>query len=295
MDLVKKHFLFSAGFIVLLFACFIPEQLSAQSVRWQGSTSYSSGSYYFSETTGSFYISNGLSVEAKGVNISVSMPYVVQSTPWISYTTAGKLPTGGTQSGEVHGSGSGSGSGSGGQGMGGRRNIIELPDTTTYNRSSFSDPSVALSAAVVNNYSSRTSIYLNANLKIPLSDPASGFGTGAWDGGAGISLSKGLGSTVMIFTDLMYWWLGDMEDLPLKNGLSYGVGIGKLFRGSAWTGNLSFSGFTEIVDGYDPPLTLAGGAGYRVSEKASLTFSAGTGLSESSPDFTITFGWSVSL
>jgi hypothetical protein len=295
MLLVKKLFRFATCCIVLLSSCFIPGLTSAQSVRWQGSSSYSNGSYYFSETTGSFYISNGLSVEAKGVNISVSLPFVVQSTPWISYTTAGKLPTGGTQSGEVHGSGSGSGSGSGGQGMGGRRNIIELPDTTSYSRSSFSDPSIAISAALLNNYSSRTSIYLNANLKIPLSNPASGFGTGAWDGGAGLSLSKGLGSTVMIFTDLMYWWLGDMEDLPLKNGLSYGVGFGKLFRGSPWTVNISLSGFTEIVDGYDPPLTLAGGAGYRVSEKASLTLSAGTGLSESSPDITIGFGWSVGL
>ncbi|MDX1591613.1 MAG: hypothetical protein R3283_06610 [Balneolaceae bacterium] len=294
MRVVDDYIRYAATCIVLLSVSMIPAILSAQpNVRWQGSLSYSNGSYYFSEPTGSFYITNGIAAELKSVNLSLTLPFVVQGTPWISYAAAANLPTGGTQSGEVRGMGGGSGSG--GMGAGGRRNMITIPDTTSYNQASFSDPSLRLSAAVVNSYSSRTSVYLNAGLKFPLSDPASGFGTGAWDVSAGLSLSKGLGRTVIVYTDLMYWWLGDMEELPLKNGLSYGFGIGKLFRDYGWTGNLSISGFTEVIEGYDPPLTLMAGAGYRLNERSSLTFSAGTGLSESSPDLTIGFGWSVGL
>lgn len=277
--------------IVFLFGFLIPENSSAQTIRWQGSTSYSSGTYYFTETTGSFYVSNGLSMEFGRITGSFSVPYVVQSTPWVSYAAAGNLPTGGTQSVEVQRSGMGSGSG----GQGGRKQTVMLTDTTSYSRASFSDPSVSLSANLLNRYSSRTSVYLNAQLKMPLSDPASGYGTGAWDGGAGLSMSQGFGASFMIFTDLMYWWMGDMEELPLNNGLSYGIGIGKLFTAAGWTASLALNGFTEIIDGVDPPLTLSAGAGVRLSEKASLNFNAGTGLSESSSDITVGFGWFVRL
>lgn len=271
----------------------IAQATFAQSVRWQGSTSYSSGTYYFTETTGSLYVSNGLSMEFGRISGSITAPFVVQSTPWVSYAAAGNLPTGGTQSGEVQRSGMGSGPGSGGQG--GPKQTVMLTDTTTYSRASFSDPSVSVSANLLNRYPGRTSVYLNAQLKMPLSNPSSGFGTGAWDGGAGLSASQGVGASFMIFTDLMYWRMGDMEELPLNNGLSYGIGIGKLFTDAGWTGSLALNGFTEIIDGVDPPLAISAGAGVRLSEKGSLNFNVGTGLSESSPDFTIGFGWFVTL
>ncbi|PWN06541.1 hypothetical protein [Rhodohalobacter mucosus] len=279
--------------IVFLLGFMMSESTEAQSVRWQGSSSYSSGTYYFTEKTGSFYVSNGLSVEIGSITGSFSVPYVVQSTPWVSYAPAGNLPTGGTQSGEVKRSGKGSGSGSGGQG--GRNQTVMLVDTTSYSRTSFSDPSVSLSVNLLRRYSSQTFVYLNTQLKIPVSDPASGYGTGAWDGGAGLAMSKGIGASFMLFTDLMYWWMGDMEELPIRNGLSYGIGFGKLFTDTGWTASLALNGFTGIIEGVDPPLSLSAGAGVRLGEKASLNVNAGTGLSESSPDITVGLGWFVNL
>jgi hypothetical protein len=281
------------GFSVLISVLYMP--VEAQSVRWNGNISYSEGKYLFNESTGSMYINNSLSFEYGRLTITGGVPFIIQNSPWITYGTGSGLPTGGTQHGEVGRIGSGSGNnGSDGMGPGsGRRNRVDLTDTTSYRSSSFSDPYVSASLMLTDRYSSRFSLILNSQLKIPVASPSAGFGSGAWDGAMGLSASRSSEGGWLLFADVMYWWLGDMDELELNNALAYGAGLGKLFVGSKWMTSIALNGMTSIMEGFDPPLSLSAGAGYRVSDSKGLTLTVGKGLSESSPDLSIGIGWYI--
>jgi|SRR6056297_395111 len=269
------------------------ESLVAQKVTYSGSFQYSTGSYFFTDRTESFYLSNGLSIYGDRARISFNVPYVVQSSPWISYGPAGGIPTGGTGHKQVgqHGSGSDNQM-MDFQGRGSRR--IDVPDTVSYRQASFSDPGVNGSMRIYKSSNQNTNLTLNASVKIPLSNPSSGFGTGAWDAGAGVSLFHRM-STVYLFSDVMYWQMGDMDDLTLKNPFFLSAGAGKVFRDGTWMVNASISGSTKIIETTDPPANVNAGVGYFISTGVSLNGTFSFGLSESSPDVSAGVGWSLRL
>lgn len=234
-----------------------------------------------------------MSISGDRARMSFSIPYVIQNSPWISYGSVGGIPTGGTGHGKVgqHGAGSGNKN----QDMSRRgQHRIDMPDTVSYRQSSFSDPSIHGSLRLYKSPQQKTNLSLNASVKVPFANPASGFGTGSWDYGAGLSLFHRIG-TVFMFSDVMYWQMGDMDDLALNNPISVSIGAGKALGEGKWMINTSISGSTKIVDTVDPPVNLNAGLGYFKSSKISLNTSFSIGLSESSPDFSAGAGWSVQL
>ncbi|MDX1586880.1 MAG: hypothetical protein R3222_09055, partial [Balneolaceae bacterium] len=80
-------------------------QAISQNLSYNGSAQYATGDYFFTEKTGSFFLSNGLSVRGERITLSINVPYIVQSSPWISYSSHGLLPTGGPGNGTVAGRG----------------------------------------------------------------------------------------------------------------------------------------------------------------------------------------------
>lgn len=279
--------------VLLLIIVAIParlEMLYAQELSYRGGVSYSSGSYFFTENTGTFYMNNGLSLQMNRFTLSASIPYMVQNSPWISYSNMGGLPTGGTQSGEVRRAGM-----NGGMGGGGRRHQIALIDTTSYTQSSFSDPSVYTGFRVYTASNGKSVVMVNGQLKIPVTNPSKGFGTGAWDSALGVSVSQSIGTAWMFFGDVSHWWMGDMDDLKLNNTWAFGIGLGKMLSGGKWLINSNFNAFTSILDDYDPPVSLSVGSGYRANSNTLLNMTMSLGLSESSPDVSVGVGWSYQL
>lgn len=264
--------------------------VEAQSVSYTGSAQYSSGSYYFENSTQSFYLSNGMSVQAGRFTAGIHIPYVYQNTPWVSYTEFGGIPTGGTQHGEVKQSGR-----QAGQGSGRGKNRITLIDTTSYRQSGFSDPTVSASFTLLSNRTHGTILTLNGSMKIPFADPANGFGTGAWDGGLGISISKRITQKIMVYGNSMYWSLGDMEELELNNALSYGVGVGLFLNNGDVILNTFLNGMTKIAEEFSAPASLNLGAGFNVHNRVFINTTISGGLSEASPDLSIGMGWSIRL
>jgi hypothetical protein len=265
-------------------------KLFAQTVSYSGGAQYSTGSYYFENSTNSFYLSNGFMLQAGKINVSLNVPYVIQSSPWISYTEMGGIPTGGTQSGEVKQAGRHAG-----QGSGKRGNNITLIDTTSYNQAGFSDPTISASLTILSNLRKRTIISLNSQLKIPVANPSSGFGTGAWDGGVGASFSKGVSNNLMIFGHSAYWWMGDMEEFQLRNVMSYGVGLGFFLNGGNLIFNGSLNGMTKISGEFAAPASIIFGTGINANERIFISANLSAGLSEASPDLGIGLGWTVKL
>lgn len=263
----------------------------ARQISYRGGLYYSSGTYFFDELTRSFQVSNGLTLSYNKLSVTATFPYLVQSSPWVSYSAGGGIPTGGTQSGEVRRAGYGSHIGSGS----GRISRLTMKDTTSYRLSGFIDPVLTSGYRIFSGQQGKTFMYVNANLKIPISGPSVGFGTGAWDMGLGLSASQRIGASWMFFADVMHWWMGDMDELPLNNTLAYGVGIGKIFTGTKWIINGNYSGFTSIVENYPSPKNISLGTGYRHNDRLFLNTTAGMGLSETSPDFSFGLGWSLQI
>ena len=281
------------------------------SVSYTGSAQYSTGSYFFEEQTQSFSISNGFNISGDKVTLSFSVPFVVQNSPWISYGIAGYIPTGGPDHKAVRDS-SNQRRGHGSGGKGGQSKLISsensmygfmqmrdgnevvVTDTVNYNKASFADPNLYANLKLYTSKTGSSTIRLNTALKIPMADPTDGYGTGEWDYGAGVSFSQRLGSFFFI-ADMMKWWFGDLPDLKLQDPWAYSAGLGLSFAETKWLINTSYSAYTEIIDGFEPPQTLTLGMGHLLSNRASLNGNVSFGLTESSSDFSVGLGWSIQL
>lgn len=279
----------------------------AQSISYNGSMHYTTGSYFFTENTESVSFLNGFMVSGSKINASLSVPFIYQNSPWISYGATGYLPTGGSQHGSLaDSSGNRPGRGQGGGGMGkfsspaslannSSDSTINLTDTLSYNSYSFGDPSVYANYNLIRSNNGATSLQLNANLKIPMTSTDNGFGTGEWDFGFGASLSQRFLSNNFLYVDLMKWWYGDMPDLKLQDPFSYSIGYSRSLANGKWLVSTSLSGFTEIINDYEPPLSVSTGLGYIISSKISMNSSLSFGLTESSSDVALGVGWSIRL
>jgi hypothetical protein len=84
-----------------------------------------------------------------------------------------------------------------------------------------------------------------------------------------------------------------MPDLELQDPISFSIGLSRSLAQGKWLLNTTLSGFTEIINDYEPPLNAGIGIGYFVSSKVALNSTFTMGLTESSSDAAIGLGWSV--
>jgi|AntRauTorcE11897_2_1112592.scaffolds.fasta_scaffold00104_12 hypothetical protein len=269
-------------FLLSIFYC----QVVAQQVYYNGSVQFSSGKYYFSETSRSVYLNNGVSYSFPKLHLAADLSYVFQDSPWISYTSAGGIATGGPQHGIVS-----QRIGKGGKGQG---NTISISDTVSYTQSGFSDPNVSLRYEVFTSNNNHTILSITGAVKIPFTRPEIGFGTGEWDFSLGSS-AMGWSGNWLWNASLAYWYFGDMDDLVLRNALSYGLGIGRSHFNQKIMVIYSISGMSKIIENTTPPLLTGIGLSYKTGMNTSLILNAGYGLSESSVDYTLSLGWTIHI
>lgn len=297
MNTINKYGILSAIsrmiFLMLLMASIVGKG-EAQTVSWSGSGQFTTGSYFFEETTKSFYFVNGLHYTNDRVTLGANVPLIIQNSPWISYTARGSFPTGGTQHGAVGRRAGNRQSGNSGMMPGmGKHGKIQLPDTTSYNQMGVGDPWLNASFSLLKPWS-QTSVRITTGVKLPVASPSKGFGTGAWDAGAGFSLSQRI-RDFFLLGDLSYWSYGDMDELELKDVVSYGVGVGHKSPYTNWILNGSFRGSTALIEDVDPPLSINFGAAYTYPDSRSIHVLFLIGLTESAPDFSAGIGWNLLL
>lgn len=293
-----------------------PAATVAQEATYSGSLQYSTGEYYFTERTNSAYLVNELSLEFDRLRLSGSLPVIWQSTPWLSYSPGGSVPTGGTQQGEV-----GDGLGRRGRdrdGMGPTMAIggdrsprtaatapaprfatvrdgrIVLEDTTSYEELGVGDPTLRAEVDLTPAGPGEWTVWLGGEVKPALADPDQGFGTGAWDGGVNLSVARRLGSAYL-FADMGYLVLGDMEEVELQDPVTYSAGVGTTLPGGTVGLVASVFGSTRILEDTDPPLQVGAGLDFQIAPGRSVSTNLSLGLSESSPDVSLSAGWMLGL
>lgn len=247
---------------------------------------YMSGDYVFSEPTDVFAWTTGLDVSKGRFHGGTQVPFLVQSTPWVSYTGAGPIPSGGGQHGAV-----------GGEHQGphhGRRTAVVLPDTLSSRTSGLGDPQFRLSMDVINpGEARRLRVRVSGVLKPPLADVDAGLSTGEWDAGLGVSVSRAF-IPWFVVVEGTYWWLGDMEALPLKNGVAYSLTIGQTLYDGEWGILASLTGSTSVIGDIDPPVSLNGGLSFTPGQWG-LSATVGSGLTEGAADWSVGLGANVTL
>jgi hypothetical protein len=265
----------------------LPGPLAAQDLRFDGGIAVASGTYVFGERTTTWTLSGGLGVELGRFTLRGSLPFQVQNSTLVAAVGPGHLPTGGSSSGAVSDSGANRHHG----GQGGAHGEVEVPrSATTSYRSAVGDPLLGLSWLA--GATRTTTVALGAVVKVPVADTAT-YGTGAWDLGASLGLSRLVSADVLVGLDIAYWLLGDMEDLILRNQLYGTISLGYLNR-NGWGATVLGSGGSSAMEGYEPPIAV--GAGFhRLAGSQAWSALAMLGLSETAPDFTVGGLWSVRL
>ena len=257
--------------------------LGAQQLTYTGSIQLANGDYVFTERSTSLYFANGLTLASGRFRASVSLPIVAQSAGWVQYTGGGLVPSGG-----MHRDSSASAS------AGMRNGMMSPQSEASHGEMGVGDPVGRLEVDVLRNEWGAPMIRLAVATKAPVASIGSGFGTGAWDVGAGASLTRTLAGN-FLFVDVMYWSLGDGPGLELRDILSYGAAIGRPLSGGRYSVIASVLGTTPIIAGVPAPLQAGTGLSFQTASGRSLSISALLGLTRSAPDVAIGLGWQVPL
>jgi len=263
---------------VIFLAQTVAPPVWGSTVAYSGSIQYARGNYIFDQTTSSMFMFNGFSFSSEGLNLSASIPVIFQSTPYVSYSGVGILPSGGSEHTQV-------------SGRRGNQEVI-LPEPVDYEQFGIGDPTVSLGLRLLKESKLFPTVQLVVQAKLPLASIEKGFGTGEWDYSGGLSLSKALGKT-FLFVDMYYWMLGDLPDLELKDTVSYSIALGHPLSGGKYALLVSYSGSTNIISEVAPPSFLGFGFSYRIDAKKSLMLNASLGLTESVPDLSVSLGWNI--
>lgn len=303
-----KRWRLVAGMLALVPA--FGARVDAQRVDYAATLSAARGSFVFAEPTTSWVFTQGLSLDADRWRLGADLPVIWQNSSAITFIGGMPLPTGGPNSdavryrtgrGTVPTQGHGAGGGSGGSGLtgGGHMGGAAVVDSgyveaTGAFAAHLGDPVLHAAADLPLGASGAARLGGTVLAKIPLADPSTGVGSGEFDWGAGLSFAY-VAARGFFYADVAHWVLGDMPEFPLNDLTSGSAGVGVAFGALRQLSLLaSLSGATAIVETVEPPLSAGLSLGLRPRERRFFTLGLNVGLSESSPDWTLTMGYRVS-
>ena len=264
----------------LLLTCLTPTVALSQELAYTGGLQFGTGRYLFETRTNSLYLLSGFDLSAGRLRLGASLPFVIQSTPWITYGAV-PLPSGGQMAGEVAR-----------QAGRGQRRIVLPVTTVSDTHAGIGDPLVRADVEVLTDAGGRPSIRVGATAKPPVGSIDDGFSTGEWDYGAGLTLAKRLDDNTLS-ADLGFWRFGDLDDLVLDDAWAYSVSYGRVLADGRWSLLVSGSGYSAILPGEDPPVQVGLGIGRIFSRRGAVTGTVAAGITDTAPDLSVGLGWRV--
>lgn len=260
---------------------------SAQRLAYVGSVQYATGDFVFAQRTWSAYLSNGVSASAGRLRATASIPVVFQDAGLVQYSGGGMMvPSGGMGS---DGTPTGSGMGTGGGMMGGSGSSDMMSAHL-----GLGDPIGRLELELLPGANAQRSLSVVGAVKAPFAGVSSGFGTGKWDVGGGMSAAFAFGRT-SILADAVYWKLGNPSGWSLQDAVAYAVSVGRVLEGGRWSVLASITGASPIWAGLSAPVQGGAGVGYLLPSGSSIIFSAAAGLTNTAPSIATSLGWRVPL
>lgn len=274
----------------------VPDAGAGQTVRYSGGLQYATGTYVFDARSHSLSLTSRLFLGLGRFEATASAPVILRNGGVVTTVGDRIVPTGGEGHGAVARRGSrerihahpGEGMGPGG---GDADSTVRFSESY---RVRVGDPHLRAGGEVISGGSRLRSLRATAGVKVPVTELDSGVGTGEWDYTLGASATAAVGS-VLLLGDLAYWWYGDLPELELRNGVSWGLAGAVAILDGRGTVMASLSGARRLAPTLDAPLSLGAALGYRLDSGWSVNGGLSAGLTESVPDLSLFVGWSRGL
>jgi hypothetical protein len=132
-------------------------------------------------------------------------------------------------------------------------------------------------------------VALSARLKIPTADESRGLGTGEFDKGFGIELTKQLSENIVSFVDAAYTVIGKPDTVALRNQWNYDVGVGYYFTRKL-LGTVYYEEYRALLEGLNNPRDVLFALNYKAAAGFRMNASVLIGLSSGAPDYGLTGG-----
>ena len=280
----------------------------AQRLEYGGGLSAATGEFIFTERSTSWVLTNGLQIAGERWRIGVSLPVITQNSTAITMVGGMPLPTGGPNAGPIRDRTGGESipmqrkrGGTGGTGAGNLARasggiLPSLVDSGAVEglgpyTTNIGDPFFDLGGDFFVSSSGAVRLGAQVFAKVPIADPESGVGTGAFDYGVGASFSM-VADRALFFADVSHWQLGDLDSLPLSDLTSGSIGVGRTLGTARRLSVLaSLNGTTAFFETVDPALSAGIGLGYAPRPGRFLSVNLTVGMSESVAEWTASVGW----
>jgi outer membrane putative beta-barrel porin/alpha-amylase len=136
------------------------------------------------------------------------------------------------------------------------------------------------------------SIMVSGRVKAPTADKDRGLGTGEWDEGVGLGLTKLITDKLISFVDGGYTVIGKPEGVELRNQWSYDVGLGYYFLPTV-LGSVYYEEARALLSGFQNPRDVFFGASWKLTQTFRLNAGVTKGLSNGAPDYGANIGASM--
>lgn len=271
---------------------------SAESGTWSidGGLQYFNGKYIYTTSTSTYYLTGGIRYQSDRWNVGITLPVVAQNNDLVSSSGGMFVPSGHSSQGNS-GGGMGGGHHAGGM-MGGGRVVtddvashIEFGSGDIYLSGQFQ---ILADRSSYSLQSHSPSIAISAQIKLPTASKDRNYGTGEFDYGTTLNLAKRW-KNYAGFLDIGYWILGDTPEVNYENPFTYGIGVGRFFKGGKFSALLYYQGYSAVLENYDPPRQGSLGFYFRTSDQVIFSATATAGFSDTSPDFGLSAGFNLTL
>ena len=136
------------------------------------------------------------------------------------------------------------------------------------------------------------SVALTARVKIPTADRDRGLGTGEWDEGLGLTLTKSLTKELLGFADAGYTFIGNPPGSDLRNQWSYDIGLGYILTSSVLI-SVYYEEARALVAGFQNPRDILTSMTWAMTSALRFTTSFEAGLSTGAPEYAVNVGLSI--
>lgn len=250
---------------------------------YEGGVSVATGRYVFTERSTALLVSGGVSYSAGPFTLRASVPWVIERGDLVTATAIGFVPGGGGRGDSI------SGGGRGGSGREGRTVVVDAATASVW-RSGVGDPTA--SVAWTADGPASTALSISAAVKAPVAQ-AGDLGTGAWDVGGTVALTRPLGARASLGASASHWRLGDLPDLVLLDPWRFAVDLTH-HLGPAWAVSAGFAASTATLEGYAPPRSLSASV-LHFAGWGSVGGSLGFGLTNTASQVSGGLSWSVPI
>lgn len=261
--------------------------------------SYSSGNFGTTTTSSFFYAPFSIRRLFKDGDVTVIIPFVTATTDGRTTLVGGtaiRVDDGGGSNSGPGGGGSGSEDDGGCSGKGstvsGKDRVCGLTTRTAGQKVTTSGVGDLLLKGryyIVEENDHLPLIAVTARMKLPTANEKLGLGTGAFDHGYGVEVSKLLGDHWIAFLDGGYSFIGDPSGIEFQNQHWYDIGGGYYITNDLLA-SVYFEEYRAIIPGFVNARDFFLAVNYTAS--AAWRFNGGVmvGVSNGAPDYMISVG-----